>query len=102
MSRGGRVLHRPGIHAGVGCIQALQCNKNTCPVGITTHDKSLQRGFVVEDKARRVANYVRALQHDWRQVVSATGVHCISELTPEHLYIPSGHPIHAVRQQEIA
>jgi len=32
-----------GFMFSLGCIQALQCNKNTCPTGITTHDKQLQR-----------------------------------------------------------
>ncbi|MCH9674114.1 MAG: FMN-binding glutamate synthase family protein, partial [Gammaproteobacteria bacterium] len=27
-----------GFMFALGCIQALQCNKNTCPTGITTHD----------------------------------------------------------------
>jgi len=46
-----------GFMFSLGCIQALQCNKNTCPTGITTHDKQLQRGLVVEDKAERVRHY---------------------------------------------
>ena len=35
----------------IGCIQALLCNNNTCPVGVATQDKSLMKGLVVEDKA---------------------------------------------------
>ena len=35
-----------GFMFALGCIQALQCNKNTCPTGITTHDPKLQRGLV--------------------------------------------------------
>ena len=27
-----------GFMFSLGCIQALKCNKNTCPTGITTHD----------------------------------------------------------------
>lgn len=42
-----------------GCIQALQCNKNTCPTGITIHDKKLQMGLNPTDKATRVASYAR-------------------------------------------
>lgn len=30
-----------GFMFSLGCIQALQCNKNTCPTGITTHDPRL-------------------------------------------------------------
>jgi glutamate synthase domain-containing protein 2 len=43
----------------LGCIQALKCHKNTCPTGITTHDPRFQEGLVVEDKDKRVANYVK-------------------------------------------
>jgi len=46
-----------GFMFALGCIQALQCNKNTCPTGITTHDKELQRGLDPASKSVRVANY---------------------------------------------
>lgn len=46
-----------GYMLSLGCIQSLQCNKNTCPTGIATHNQKLQRGLVVKDKAQRVANY---------------------------------------------
>ncbi|HPI95471.1 MAG TPA: FMN-binding glutamate synthase family protein, partial [Gammaproteobacteria bacterium] len=36
-----------GFLFSLGCIQALKCNKNTCPTGITTHDPKLQKGLVV-------------------------------------------------------
>ncbi len=29
-----------GFMFALGCIQALKCNKNTCPTGITTHDQA--------------------------------------------------------------
>ena len=44
----------------IGCIQALQCNRNTCPVGVTTQNKSLIKGLNVDDKAKRVKNYHHA------------------------------------------
>ena len=43
-----------GFMFALGCIQALKCNNNTCPVGITTHDKSLQKGLVIAKKSQRV------------------------------------------------
>ncbi|MEE9255188.1 MAG: FMN-binding glutamate synthase family protein [Pseudomonadales bacterium] len=46
-----------GFMFALGCIQAMRCNLNTCPTGVTTHDPKLQRGLVVADKAQRVANY---------------------------------------------
>lgn len=53
-----------GFMFALGCIQALQCNKNTCPTGITTHDPGLQRGLVPQDKAVRVANYCKNLHYE--------------------------------------
>ena len=32
-----------GFMFALGCIQALRCHTNTCPTGITTHNKRLQR-----------------------------------------------------------
>jgi glutamate synthase domain-containing protein 2 len=34
-----------GFMFALGCIQALKCNKNTCPTGITTHDPASRRGW---------------------------------------------------------
>ena len=74
----------------LGCIQALECGNNTCPVGITTHDPSLQRGLDIEQKANRVCNYVHALEHDLRELLSATGCRSVREFNEEHLFIPKG------------
>lgn len=46
-----------GMMMALGCIQALECNKNTCPVGIATQDPRLTKGLVVGVKKIRVANY---------------------------------------------
>src|SRR5205085_233642 len=48
-----------GFMFALGCIQALRCHTNTCPTGVTTHNKRLQHGLAVEEKYLRVANYVR-------------------------------------------
>ena len=62
-----------GFMLALGCIQALQCNKNTCPVGITTHELGLQRGLDIEQKSHRVANYVAQLDHDHYELLAALG-----------------------------
>ena len=53
-----------GFMFALGCIQALRCHTNTCPTGITTHNRRLQRGLVVEEKYVRVANYVRNMNKE--------------------------------------
>ena len=53
------VVSARGFMFALGCIQALQCNKNTCPTGIATHNPRLQKGLDPRDKAARVMNYAR-------------------------------------------
>jgi glutamate synthase domain-containing protein 2 len=75
-----------GFMMALGCIQALQCNKNTCPVGITTHHKSLQVGLDIERKSERVVNYVQSLMHDREELLASLGKTSLSELNVENLY----------------
>ncbi|MFW2544108.1 FMN-binding glutamate synthase family protein [Primorskyibacter sp. 2E107] len=63
-----------GFMFSLGCIQALKCNKNTCPTGITTHDKGLQQGLVVEEKDKRVARYAKAVIHEVETIAHSVGV----------------------------
>ena len=63
-----------GFMFALGCIQALQCNKNTCPTGITTHDKKLQRGLVPEDKAQRVRKYSETMRKEVGVIAHSCGV----------------------------
>jgi glutamate synthase domain-containing protein 2 len=63
-----------GFMFSLGCIQALKCNKNTCPTGVTTHDPRLQKGLDPEDKAVRVANYCRSLVHEVETIAHSCGV----------------------------
>ncbi len=63
-----------GFMFALGCIQALKCNKNTCPTGITTHNKRLQRGLVPEDKAERVRHYAETMQHEVEIIAHSCGV----------------------------
>ena len=63
-----------GFMFALGCIQALQCNKNTCPTGITTHDKKLQRGLDPEDKAERVRRYSESMRKEIGVIAHSCGV----------------------------
>ncbi len=58
----------------LGCIQALECNKNTCPTGITTHDPERVKGLVVEDKKHRVANFHRETIENFVELLAASGI----------------------------
>lgn len=63
-----------GFMFSLGCIQAMQCNKNTCPTGIATHEKSLQRGLVVADKAERVHQYSKNMHKEIGIIAHSCGV----------------------------
>lgn len=63
-----------GFMFALGCIQALKCNKNTCPTGITTHDARLQKGLVVARKDRRVARYAREIIKEVETIAHSVGV----------------------------
>ncbi len=63
-----------GFMFALGCIQALQCNKNTCPTGVTTHDKRLQKGLDPIDKAERVRRYAEYMQHEIEVIAHSCGV----------------------------
>jgi len=75
-----------GFMLAIGCIQALQCNKNSCPVGITTHVEHLQGGLDIENKAQRVVNYVNSLEHDHIEMLAAMGESSVRDLTFDHIY----------------
>ncbi len=62
-----------GFMFSLGCIQAMKCNRNTCPTGITTHDPRLQRGLDPEDKAVKVANYCAGLVHEVETIAHSCG-----------------------------
>jgi glutamate synthase domain-containing protein 2 len=63
-----------GFMFALGCIQALQCNKNTCPTGVTTHNKRLQRGLVPADKAERVRRYSETMRKEIGIIAHSCGV----------------------------
>jgi glutamate synthase domain-containing protein 2 len=63
-----------GFMFALGCIQALKCNKNTCPTGITTHDPRFQKGLVVEDKYKKVARYALGIIKEVETIAHSVGV----------------------------
>jgi glutamate synthase domain-containing protein 2 len=78
------VVSARGFMFALGCIQALQCNKNTCPTGITTHNKRLQKGLNPADKAVRVANYARNMVYEVGIIAHSCGVREPRELKRFH------------------
>lgn len=95
-----------GFMFSLGCIQALQCNKNTCPTGITTHDKKLQRGLVPQDKAERVAHYHKSITYGVGIIAHSCGVDSPRKLQRKHVRIVtengSSIPLSEVHPEPIA
>ncbi len=58
----------------VGCIQALQCNTNTCPVGVATQNTNLVKGLVVSDKKIRVYNFHKETVKSLVELLAAAGL----------------------------
>ena len=76
-----------GFMFALGCIQAMKCNKNTCPTGITTHNQRLQRGLVPKDKAERVRQFVRTMRKEVEMIAHSCGVDHPNQLRREHALI---------------
>jgi glutamate synthase domain-containing protein 2 len=74
-----------GFMFSLGCIQAMRCHSNTCPTGVTTHNKRLQRGLVVEEKFRRVANYALGMNKEIEMIAHSCGLRHPRELKREHV-----------------
>src|SRR5450432_3678639 len=69
----------------LGCIQSLQCNKNTCPTGVATQDPGLMQGLVVEDKKQRVANFHKHTVESFVELMGAAGLSQPGQINRSHI-----------------
>ncbi|HID82156.1 MAG TPA: FMN-binding glutamate synthase family protein [Chromatiales bacterium] len=79
------IVSARGFMFALGCIQALQCNRNTCPTGITTHNKKLQRGLDPTIKAVRVGDFARNITKEVGIIAHSCGVKRPRELKRFHV-----------------
>ena len=63
-----------GFMFALGCIQAMQCNNDTCPTGVTTHNPRLQKGLNPADKAVRVMHYQKNMEREVGIIAHSCGV----------------------------
>ncbi len=70
----------------LGCIQALECNKNTCPTGVATQDPYFMKGLVVDDKKVRVANYHKNTVESFVELIGAAGLQHPDQINHTHVY----------------
>lgn len=57
----------------IGCIQAQVCHTNTCPTGVATQNKWLQRGIDVPIKSERLAQYFKTFRKELVEITHAAG-----------------------------
>jgi glutamate synthase domain-containing protein 2 len=74
-----------GMMLALGCIQALRCNSNHCPVGIATQDPQLMSGLVVAAKNVRVANFHRETLRSVCEIIGAMGITHPAKLRRWHI-----------------
>lgn len=70
----------------LGCIQALRCNNNNCPTGITTQNPALVKGLDVADKTPRVANFHDRTIEALLAMISAMGLSGPGDIRPWHIF----------------
>jgi glutamate synthase domain-containing protein 2 len=75
-----------GMMFALGCIQALKCNTNECPVGVATQRPALVRGLVVPDKADRIASFHEKTIASVLDLCGVAGLSTPEALRPSHLF----------------
>ncbi|WP_281980190.1 FMN-binding glutamate synthase family protein [Tenacibaculum mesophilum] len=70
----------------LGCIQARECNLDTCPVGVATQEKDLVKALVVKYKNMRVKNYHNKTISAIKEMVAAMGKDSIKHVEAKHIF----------------
>lgn len=63
-----------GMMFALGCIQALECHKNTCPTGVATQDPKLVKGLVPEEKSVRVFRFQQETVKSAMELMASAGI----------------------------
>lgn len=70
----------------LGCIQALECNTNTCPTGVATQNPQLVAGLNVNHKKVRVANFHHETVKAYAELIGAAGMDHGDQITRDLIY----------------
>jgi glutamate synthase domain-containing protein 2 len=73
-----------GMMFALGCIQALKCNTNKCPTGVTSQEPALMEGLVVPDKATRVFEFQAKTVETAFELMGAMGLTRPAQVDPRH------------------
>ena len=74
-----------GFMMAIGCINAMECANDTCPVGIATQNPKLQKALVPSVKAQRVVNYAKAMEKELFDLALACGINHPRDFNRSHL-----------------
>jgi glutamate synthase domain-containing protein 2 len=69
----------------LGCIQALECNSNTCPTGVATQNPDRVKALVVSDKKQRVYNFHRETVRSFVELMAASGIEDPDQINRSHI-----------------
>ncbi|WP_405415366.1 FMN-binding glutamate synthase family protein [Maribacter sp. Asnod1-A12] len=71
----------------IGCIQAQICHNNTCPTGIATQSKWLQKGINMPLKSDRLAQYFSTFRKEFLEITHAAGYEHPSQFTMDDVQV---------------
>ncbi len=69
----------------IGCLGMRACHTNNCPVGIATQRNDLRARLIVEESAKRLANFLSASTHLMQVLARACGRSHLREMCMEDL-----------------
>ena len=70
----------------LGCIQALKCNEDVCPVGVATQRPHLYKALDVEDKYIRVAQFHRNTLRATVEIMEACGFKTMADVSADKFF----------------
>ncbi|HLT88712.1 MAG TPA: FMN-binding glutamate synthase family protein [Sphingobacterium sp.] len=75
-----------GMMFALGCIQALKCNEDVCPVGVATQRPHLYKALDVEDKYIRVAQFHRNTLRATVEIMEACGFKRLDDVSADKFF----------------
>src|SRR5690606_8717169 len=70
-----------GMMFALGCIQALKCNEDTCPVGVATQNPKLYKGLDINAKQVRVAQFHHNTIRATIEIMEACGFATLADVS---------------------
>ncbi|MCH9644272.1 MAG: FMN-binding glutamate synthase family protein [Gammaproteobacteria bacterium] len=79
-------MARPFLFS-IGCIQAIRCNTNTCPTGVTTNKPKRFKAIVPDEKSEHVKNFHDRTIESVLELSGAMGLEHPCDVTPDKIFI---------------